>query len=105
MRKLGRVFNKTRNGLIVVQSLLKDPRRLVGASVYDEDLKKIGKVIDVIGRVDSPYVVVKPIAHEYAEFIELGSNVYYRVERKKTKRYGKKGKRRKGGGRRKRRKR
>ena len=54
MRKLGRVFNKTRNGLIVVQSLLKDPRRLVGASVYDEDLKKIGKVIDVIGRVDSP---------------------------------------------------
>ncbi len=104
MKKLGKVSNKTRDGLIVVQSILKDPRRLVGALVYDEDLKKIGKIIDVIGRIDSPYVVIKPITHEYVELLELGSNVYYRIE-KKTKRYGKKGRKKRGGGRRKRRKR
>lgn len=82
MKKLGTIENKTTEGLLIVGSLLKDPRKLVGATVYDRDFRRLGKIIDVIGRTDSPYVVIKPMDKQIAELAELGSAVYYRVEKK-----------------------
>ncbi len=85
MRKLGSIVSRTRTGLIVVKTELKDPRRTVGAIVYDEAMKRIGRIIDVIGPVDSPYVVVKPDSREIVDLIEPG-NLYYYIERKTRRR-------------------
>lgn len=71
----------TKDGLVVVKSALKDPRRLVGSIVYDKDMRRIGRIVDVIGRVDSPYVIVKPEAKDITAIIEPGP-VYYYVEKK-----------------------
>ncbi len=96
MRRLGTIVSKTKAGLIVVKSQLKDPRRIVGAIVYDKYMKRIGKIVDVMGPVDSPYVVVKPDSKEIVDLIESGY-LYYYIERKSRKRGGrtpKKGRRR-----------
>ncbi len=101
MKKLGYIISKTKEGLIIAKSTIKDPRRLVGHIAYDKDLKRIGKIIDVIGRVDQPFIVIKPESKDVIEFIETGP-VYYYVE-KRTRRFqrrkGRKAKRRGGRGR------
>lgn len=96
MKKLGVAVTKTRDGLLIVKSSIRDPRKLVGSLVYDKNMTRIGKIVDVIGRVDEPYVVVKPESREVLDMIELGP-VYYYVERKKKPFRGrKKGKKRRG---------
>lgn len=81
MKRLGDIEVKTKDGLIIVKSVLRDPRKLVGSIVYDKDLRRLGKIVDVIGKTDSPYVVVKPEAMEIVDFVEEGP-VYYYAERK-----------------------
>ncbi len=100
MRRLGKVYNKTSDGLLVVESELKDPRRLVGSFIYDEELRKIGKIIDIIGRVDSPYIIIKPIKKEFVDKITLGASIYYRISRKQSRRSKRPRKKKRGGGRR-----
>ncbi len=94
MKKLGRVSKITRDGLILVESILKDPRRLVGQQVYDPDLKVLGRIVDVIGRVESPYVVIKPLSSDIISLVEVGSTIYYRTARKKPRRKPGRGRRR-----------
>jgi RNA-binding protein len=101
MRKLGEIVVKTRDKLLIVKSRLRDPRRVVGAIVYDRDLKRIGRVVDVIGRVNEPYVVIKPDNKDIVDYIEPGP-VYYYIEKKpvqRTKRRGKASKAKRGRGR------
>lgn len=88
MRRLGAIVTKTKTGLIVVKASLRDPRRIIGAIVYDKDMKRVGKIVDVMGPVDSPYVVVKPDSKEIADLIEPGY-LYYYLERKYRRRRGK----------------
>lgn len=95
MRKLGEIVVKTRDKLLIVKSQVRDPRRLVGAVVYDSTLRRIGRIVDVIGKTDQPYVVVKPENREIVDFVEPGPAYYY-VERRKSPRQVK-GKRKKRG--------
>ncbi|NPA98118.1 MAG: RNA-binding protein [Crenarchaeota archaeon] len=81
MKKLGYIVNKTKDGLIIARSIIRDPRRLVGHTAYDKDLRRIGKIVDVIGRIDAPFVVIKPESKEVVEFVDTGP-VYYYVERR-----------------------
>ncbi len=85
MKKLGYIISKTKDGLIIAKSKIKDPRKLVGHIAYDKDLKRIGKIVDVIGRVDQPFIVIKPESKDVIEYIETGP-VYYYME-KRTKRF------------------
>ncbi len=59
LRKLGKIWNISKSGFIVVQA---DPSSLpkVGSSVVDRKMKKIGYVYDIIGPVKNPFVLVKP---------------------------------------------
>ncbi len=44
----------------------------LGKSIYNSDMKNIGKFVDIIGRVNSPYgVVEKNNTH-----IEVGDDIY-----------------------------
>lgn len=62
MQRLGRVQSFTPSQNIVVKVTDNPPK--IGTSVVDENLKVIGKVVDLIGPVSSPYVVIKPAVKE-----------------------------------------
>jgi rRNA processing protein Gar1 len=41
----------------------------IGETAVDENLTQIGKVIDIIGPVSSPYATVKPTVKEPEKFV------------------------------------
>lgn len=55
MRRVGEVVRT--HGLLVVRSADDDPPD-IGATVLDESLSEIGRVVDVFGPVERPYVAV-----------------------------------------------
>jgi len=101
------VLHATRNGYIVVKP--DDPKTLpqLGLPVYDSELKKkYGTILDVIGPVDNPLIVVKPESKEVLKEVKSGEELYYvpprprrkRARRKRPGGAGGKQKRRKGKG-------
>jgi len=96
MKKLGELKHTTKTGLIVVKAFVKDPRSIVGAIAYDKDMRRIGKIVDVIGNVESPYVIIKPETKDILDLLEPGP-VYYYVERKKRSKVRGRGRKRGGG--------
>lgn len=61
MRRLGQVLHVSRSGNIILR--IKNVPK-IGTTVVDENLKSIGKVVDVFGPVSSPYASVKPAVGE-----------------------------------------
>jgi len=61
LQRLGRVLHvsQSRNIIITIENLPK-----IGEKVVDENLKPIGKILDVFGPVSSPYASVKPKTQE-----------------------------------------
>ncbi len=87
VRKLGEVMHATRNGYIVVKP--EDPKNLpqLGLPVYDRELrKKYGTILDVIGPVDNPLIVVKPESREVLKEVKPGEELYYVPPRPKRRR-------------------
>lgn len=58
--RLGYFLHRTPSGKLLVKMTVKKPPRL-GSRVVNSGGKLIGKVVDVIGPVKTPYAVVKPI--------------------------------------------
>ncbi|MFC7027761.1 H/ACA ribonucleoprotein complex subunit GAR1 [Halomicroarcula sp. GCM10025324] len=58
MKRVGGVV-RTAQGLAVVRSP-DESYASVGTSVVDEDLTRVGTVVDVFGPVDRPYLAVNP---------------------------------------------
>ncbi len=78
MRRLGNIRSVTRDGVLVVKPVelpSGDYRGLVGAIVYDSSSRRIGRIVDLIGRVESPYVVVR--AESRAVLDEIEEPLYY----------------------------
>lgn len=73
LRIAGKVFTISKQGRIVVKLENSVPR--LGAKVYDKDLRNLGVVVDVIGNVKSPYMVVKPFESKGLEKI-VGDSLY-----------------------------
>ena len=67
MQRLGRVLHvsQSRNIIITIENLPK-----IGETVVDENLKSIGKILDIFGPVSSPYASVKPTVQEIGEFVD-----------------------------------
>lgn len=86
MNKLGIVEASTRDGFIVVKPVSRDVLKLVNSSVYDDNYRRIGRVVDVIGRVDDPRVIVKLENKAFKPSPVL----YYHLAEKKRGRGGKK---------------
>ena len=55
----------------------------VGKQVYDEDIKSIGKVVDIFGPVENPYVSIKPSIYELEGYV--GRFLYTLTENEKRK--------------------
>ncbi|MBS7612013.1 H/ACA RNA-protein complex protein Gar1 [Candidatus Bathyarchaeota archaeon] len=69
----GKVFTISKQGRIVAKLENFVPR--LGARVYDRNLRNLGVVVDVIGNVKSPYMVVKPFESKGLEKI-IGDSLY-----------------------------
>jgi RNA-binding protein len=65
-----------RSGILIVKPSVEVRGELIGSLVYDSNLRRLGKIVDVIGRVDDPRVVVKLESKELASTIR-DYNVYY----------------------------
>ena len=57
---MGKVERVTRTGLILVRLEKPKPPKL-GWKLYAEDRRLVGTVVDVIGPVDKPFAVVRPL--------------------------------------------
>lgn len=75
MRRLGEVVS-TAQGLLVVRCP-DEERPDVGATAVDESLDDVGRVVDVFGPVDRPYLAVSPDDHVRLPDI-LGEKLYAR---------------------------
>jgi len=85
MKKLGEILHTASSGYIIATSILRDPKRLLNTIVYDRDLRRIGRIVDIIGPVNSPYVVIKPESKDILDSIEQGPVYYYMAKKRKSK--------------------
>jgi RNA-binding protein len=65
LQRLGQVLHvsQSRNIIITIGNLPK-----IGETVVNENLKSIGKILDIFGPVSSPYASVKPKIPEIGKF-------------------------------------
>jgi RNA-binding protein len=75
MRRVGEVV-RTAQGLAVVRCPDEDHPRL-GTAVLDEDLETVGRVVDVFGPVERPFLAVSP-EDGVAPALLLGRPLYAR---------------------------
>ncbi|MEM1628403.1 MAG: H/ACA ribonucleoprotein complex subunit GAR1/NAF1 [Desulfurococcaceae archaeon] len=84
MKELGVVETVVKDGYLVVKPIL--PRNVLKtfrAIVFDEKKRRIGKVMDIIGRVDDPRIVVKLEKSVMAGSITSGQHLYF-LEKKRS---------------------
>jgi len=75
VRLLGIAESWTKDGYLLIKPYLRDVLSCVGAVVYDSSSRRIGVVVDVIGRVSDPRVVAK------LDHVDLGELVASRRDR------------------------
>lgn len=71
MKKLGVVLHKAKSGNLVLKTTEFFKPSL---TVYDDEGKKVGFVIETFGPVNSPYVLVKPTTDRVRKL--LGKTLY-----------------------------
>lgn len=84
MRKLGVLSNLYRGKLLIVKPLVKDVLSSYGTYVYDKNLNKVGTVVDIIGNVNDPRIVVKPDRVDVVNDLPLFSTLYFSKPRRRT---------------------
>lgn len=75
MRRVGSV-SRVVQGLAIVRCEDADPPE-IGREVLDEDLSTVGRIVDVFGPVERPYVAISVEGHRRPASI-LGSKLYTR---------------------------
>ena len=67
MQRLGRVLHisPSRNVVIKIENI---PG--IGETVVDENLRPVGKILDIFGPVTSPYAAVKPTIREHEKLTD-----------------------------------
>ena len=74
MKRLGEVVRT--HGLLVLRSADDDPPD-IGAAALDDSLAEVGRVVDVFGPVEDPYVAVS-LDDDAEETRYLGDRLYVR---------------------------
>jgi RNA-binding protein len=75
MKRVGRVV-RTAQGIAVIRAP-DETYPNIGTNVIDENLDTVGRVVDVFGPVDQPYVAVSPAADVQLPLL-LGNLIYAR---------------------------
>ncbi|MBD3192095.1 MAG: H/ACA RNA-protein complex protein Gar1 [Candidatus Heimdallarchaeota archaeon] len=82
MKKLGPVTIITRTGELLVRI---NEKHKIGSNAVNKNIQRIGKVIDIIGPVRAPYVVINT---KKAEASARKGEVLYSVPRKRRNKRG-----------------
>jgi RNA-binding protein len=85
LQRLGLILHlsPSRNIIVKVENI---PR--IGETVVDENLKPIGKILDILGPVSSPYAAVRPTVRDPEKLANKMVYVFPTKRRKEKKRYG-----------------
>lgn len=67
MRRLGKVLHVSSSRSLILKT--KDGEVIVGSKVLDAKLREVGRVYDMFGPVDSPYVSVKPTVSDPSSLV------------------------------------
>lgn len=78
MKELGKIIHFTKSKLFVIET---KERILPGTELFDSKGRKIAISIDLIGPINRPYIVAKPIVNQPNKYV--GSYIYY-VRRRKS---------------------
>ena len=95
MEPLGRIWRIVQTGHIIVEPV--NPggvaKLRLGLRVFDSSRSQVGTLSDVVGNVNSPYVVVKPIDRSSLKRLNVREALYVEVPRPSGKRRRRKGRR------------
>ncbi|HEW93473.1 H/ACA RNA-protein complex protein Gar1 [Candidatus Geothermarchaeota archaeon] len=78
MKKAGKILHYTKYKVFVIEA---DSKVIPNTYLIDDRGRKIGLVVDVIGPVSKPYLVVKPLIKDPEKYV--GKEVYYTREKRK----------------------
>ncbi len=82
MQRLGLVLHisPSRNIVAKIENVPK-----IGETVVDENLRPVGKILDIFGPVSSPYAAIKPATREPEKMLHKGLYVLPSKRRKEKK--------------------
>lgn len=84
MKILGEIENVSYNGLWIIRTEMK-PK--IGSNVYNQQKKLVGRIINIIGPVSRPYLLVRPKSTDKHQQLQLiGEKMYIMQESKSKKR-------------------
>lgn len=82
---MGLILHVTPSRTIIVK-IQNMPR--IGETVVDENLKPVGKVLDILGPVSSPYATITPTIREAKNLVNKTVYIVPSRRRKEKNRYG-----------------
>lgn len=71
MKNIGRIIHYTKYKVFVAESKRMVP---LNTTIYDDRKRKIGVVADVIGPINKPYLVIKPLVNKPEKYV--GKQIY-----------------------------
>jgi RNA-binding protein len=81
---LGTVHIITRDKLIIVRIGKPESIPGIGSKVLDANGFEVGRVIDIIGPINNPFAVVKPLSYSVLSSIKPSTVLFYRVVKRKS---------------------
>jgi len=85
LEKLGKAIKLYKKKLIIAQILNPRKKFNIGDKVLGPDLSFVGKIVDIIGNVESPYAIILPQRVKNPEKL-LGRTLYSRSPKKMERR-------------------
>ena len=78
MQIIGEIENISSNGLWIIRS---DHAPDIGSKVYDQHKHLVGRIINIIGPVKKPYILVRPKLNEKQKQLQIiGEKMYIKKE-------------------------
>jgi RNA-binding protein len=85
LQRLGLILHVTPSRNVVAR-IEKVPR--IGETVVDENLKPVGKILDILGPVSSPYAMIAPTVRDVENLANRTVYTHPSKRRKEGSRYG-----------------
>jgi rRNA processing protein Gar1 len=74
LRRLGKVLHSTKSKSLIVKLEFANPFPKIGTKTFDKKLIYVGTIKDIIGKVSSPYVTIKPEIQDFSKYV--GETLY-----------------------------
>lgn len=79
MKEAGKILHLTKNGLYIIEASMKV---LPNTDLYDGSGRKIAIAVDLIGPINNPYIVARPLVEKPEKFV--GGITYFRLRSRRA---------------------